>query len=290
MPLTSSKSAQDAWNSEKKTSLMRVDPGVHCLSIDGDAKKHDGGNFFVACASPGAMSRAPTACTVGTHTVADRPKVVLTGPAYLVKVKPSSMATKPKVLAGVFLYEHCIPEILIEIGCGELLEELQATPRVWKALLENYPGLEVMTCLSADPPQEEEQEASIASSHYSRASSGIPPSLTPPQAVPQVVGSGAYNQRPRTEALDDMMVNAFTRFYPQGVPPDLFNRDSEDQSVTSATSAGIFRSDPVHGWRQAVAVQARLVKISQDLFGALSGASLLCVHLYLTGSWVKTLR
>jgi hypothetical protein len=39
-----------------------------------------------------------------------------------------------------------------------------------------------------------------------------------------------------------------------------------------------------------VAVQARPVKISQDLFGALSGALLLCVHLYLTGSWVKTLR
>jgi hypothetical protein len=252
MPLTSPKSAQDAWNSDKKTSLMRVDPWVHCLSIDGDAKKHDGGNFFVACASPGAMSRATAACTVGTHTMADRPKVVLIAPAYLVKVKPSSMATKQKVLADVFLYEHrSIPEILIDIGCSDLLEELPATPRVWKAVLENYPGLETMTRLSADPQQEEEREASIASSHYLRVSDVMPPSDSTPKAVPQAVGSRVDTQRTDHEALDEAMVNAFTRFYPQGAPPDLFNMGGGDQSVASSASGVSRQTDPLHRWQNA---------------------------------------
>lgn len=102
----------------------------------------------------------------------------MTGLAYLViKVKLSSMATKPKVSAGCFLYEHRIPNILIKIGCGDLLEELLATPNVWKAVLENYPGLEVMTHHSADPQQEEDSEEIIASPHHLGVASFIPPPL-----------------------------------------------------------------------------------------------------------------
>lgn len=43
LPPTSPKAAQDAWNADKKTKLMRVDPEVQCLSVDGAIEKHDGG-------------------------------------------------------------------------------------------------------------------------------------------------------------------------------------------------------------------------------------------------------
>lgn len=140
---------------------------------------------------------------------------------------------------------------MIDIGCSDLLEELPATPRVWKAVLENYPGLETMTRLSADPQQEEEREASIATSHYLRVSDVMPPSDSTPKAVPQVIGSRVDTQRTDHEALDEAMVNAFTRFYPQGAPPDLFNMGGGDQSVASSVSGVSRQTDPLHGWQNA---------------------------------------
>jgi hypothetical protein len=123
LPATSPKAAQDAWNADKTTCLMRVDPEEHCLSIEGAIEKHDGGEFFVACASLKASSLGAGACTVGTHDKKGRPKVKLSGPAFLVKVKPSSLATKPKVLAGVILLEEELPYYLVDCGLGDLLKE-----------------------------------------------------------------------------------------------------------------------------------------------------------------------
>ena len=121
LPATSPKAAKDAWNADKTTVLMRVDPDLHCLAIDGALNKHDGGEFFVACASLKTTSLDAGACTIGTHEKKGRPKVILPGPAFLVKVRPSSLATKPKVLAGVVLLESDLPSFLVDCGLGDLL-------------------------------------------------------------------------------------------------------------------------------------------------------------------------
>lgn len=155
LPATSPKAAQDAWNVDKTTSLMRVDPQEHCLSLDGAIEKYDGGDFFVACASLKASSIGAGACTIGTHDKKGRPKIELTGPAYLVKVRPASMATKPKVLAGVWLMEEELPRHLVECGFGDLLQEFKAYPSVWKGVLELYPGKEEMMAFADLPSRAE---------------------------------------------------------------------------------------------------------------------------------------
>jgi hypothetical protein len=140
LPGTSPKNAADAWNIDKETNLLRVDPKLHCLAMDGAAGKFQGGEYFVACASPAGHSRSPDSCNVQTHLQKDRKKVQLDGPAYLVKVRPSSQATKPKVLAGVMsLMEEQIPSVLLERDENILLT-LTARPAVWKYLIEEYPG------------------------------------------------------------------------------------------------------------------------------------------------------
>eukprot|EP00956_Cyclotella_meneghiniana_P024591 scaffold49562_cov20-Cyclotella_meneghiniana.AAC.1 len=69
---------------------------LHCLSFDGEIKNYDGGEFFVACGMEHPSSIGPEACNVGTHKNVGRKRFELTGPAYVVKVKASSAATKPK--------------------------------------------------------------------------------------------------------------------------------------------------------------------------------------------------
>lgn len=66
----SPKDAREAWNSDRVTMLVRVDPSVHCLSIDGDEKKYNGGEYFVACGALHLSSLGPEACNVGTHSKA----------------------------------------------------------------------------------------------------------------------------------------------------------------------------------------------------------------------------
>lgn len=144
VPVTSPKNARDAWNADRVTTLVRVDPEVHCLAFDGDDRKHDGGEFFVACSSTHPLSTGPEACTIGTHSKPNRVRVELEGPAYMVKVRASSAATKPKVLAGILLYEKQLPEVLLECGLGEALQEYVALPRVWRFVLELYPGPKMM--------------------------------------------------------------------------------------------------------------------------------------------------
>lgn len=144
LPSTSPRSAQDAWDSEKKTHLTLVDPLVHCLALDGDMAKYQGGDFFIACASKEPNSVDATACSIGTHTHSDRVKVVIDGPAFLVKVRPSSAATKPKVLAGALLYEKDLPPMLTSAVFEEELVAYEAPPRVWKVILDNYPGVVTM--------------------------------------------------------------------------------------------------------------------------------------------------
>lgn len=144
LPSTSPRSAQDAWDSEKKTHLMLVDPSVHCLALDGDIAKYQGGGFFVACGSKGAKALDAGACSVGTHSHADRVKVPIDGPAFLVKMRSSSAATKPKVLAGALLYERDLPPMLTSEVFEEILLGYEAPPRVWKMILDNYPGVITM--------------------------------------------------------------------------------------------------------------------------------------------------
>ena len=140
LPVTSPKNAKDAWNSDRVTSLIRVDPQVHCLAIDGDDRKYDGGDYFVGCASSHPSSIGPDACTVGTHSKPGRIRIELSGPAFMVKVRASSAATKPKVLAGVMLLEERVPSAAWECGLADALTEYVAVPRVWKWVLELYPG------------------------------------------------------------------------------------------------------------------------------------------------------
>lgn len=100
LPVTSPRSAQEAWKSDKRTYMVRVDPLTHCLAFDGNSKDYEGSPYFVACGMLGAGDVSPGGCTIGTHAQKGRPRLELSGAAYLVKVRPSSMATKPKVLGG----------------------------------------------------------------------------------------------------------------------------------------------------------------------------------------------
>ena len=143
LPLSSPRNAQDAWASEKLTTLLRVDPEEHCLAFDGDIKKHDGGDFFVVCVSPKGGNSAGV-CNVGTHSQPDRLRIELPGPAYLIKVRPASAATKPKALSGAVLLESSLPRAMVMGGCAADLLSLQAAPKTWKIVLEFYPGASVL--------------------------------------------------------------------------------------------------------------------------------------------------
>jgi hypothetical protein len=145
LPPVSPKSTQEAWNAIKPTTLMRVNPLVHCLSMDGDLKKYKGGEYFVACASPaGTASLSADSCNIGTHLQPDRPKIQIDEPAYFVKVRPSSAATKPKILSGVFLIETDIPSSILQGGGGNLLTSFELPPPLWKFMIEMYPGYHEM--------------------------------------------------------------------------------------------------------------------------------------------------
>ena len=128
LPSTSPRNVQDVWASDKKTRLVRVDPLTHCLAYDGDISKYQGGDYFVACASMGSSTWDAAACTVGTHSQADRMRVAIDEPAFLIKVKPSSAATKPKILAGAKLYERDLPPMLRSEVFEELLQGFEAPP------------------------------------------------------------------------------------------------------------------------------------------------------------------
>eukprot|EP00956_Cyclotella_meneghiniana_P030544 scaffold77143_cov87-Cyclotella_meneghiniana.AAC.1 len=144
LPSTSPRNVQDAWGSDKLTCLYRVDPLIHCLSFDGDISKFQGGEFFVACASKRPDTLEAGACSVGTHSHEGRVRVVIDEPAFLVKVRASSAATKPKVLAGVLLHERDLPPMLQSSVFRDMLEGFKAPPRVWKVILDKYPGLIAM--------------------------------------------------------------------------------------------------------------------------------------------------
>jgi hypothetical protein len=75
--LTSPKNAREIWNSDCVTTLLRLDLSVHCLSIDSNKKKYDGGNYFVACGALCPSSLGPDACNVGTDFKASRRRVEL---------------------------------------------------------------------------------------------------------------------------------------------------------------------------------------------------------------------
>lgn len=192
IPATSPKNAREAWSSDRVTSLVRVNPNDHCLALDGDEKKYDGGDYFVACGSLNPSSVGPDACNIGTHKADGRRRVVLPGPAYMVKVRASSAATKPKVLAGAQLLEVSIPTVILDLGITLMLEELKATPGVWRVVLENYPGLDTMQRFfdgrDASSPINVET-VDEASSHYSTPR--VEPEAVPSQVDVQSFGSGA---------------------------------------------------------------------------------------------------
>jgi len=75
MPATSPKNGREAWNSDRVTTLFRVDPTLHCLSLDGDDKKYDSGEYYVACGMEHPSSMGPEACNVGTHKATGRKRL-----------------------------------------------------------------------------------------------------------------------------------------------------------------------------------------------------------------------
>ena len=99
--------------------------------------------------------------------------MTLQGAAFLVRVRPSSAATKPKVLAGVSLLEADLPLTLVECGFAEMLQEFEAPPAVWKFMLEHYPGRTTMTAFLG-----EGDEPSSGESKQGEAGRGP---LNPPQ-------------------------------------------------------------------------------------------------------------
>lgn len=134
------KKVVETWNTDRGTTLMRIDPAEHCLSFDGDAKRDymEGTIHFIACAQ--RQGKSADACAIGTHTDARRPKMEISGPGYAVQHRASSAATKPKVMAGVFLPESALPEGIIEGGVADLLEDLDAPPAVWFVLIKACPS------------------------------------------------------------------------------------------------------------------------------------------------------
>jgi hypothetical protein len=70
---------------------------------------------------------------VGTHSQSKRAKFELKGPAYVIKVKASSMATKPKVLLGSFILERDIQDSFLTDGSvAQFLLKLESTPSCGK--------------------------------------------------------------------------------------------------------------------------------------------------------------
>ena len=192
---------------------------MHCLALDGDVKKFQGADFYVACAAKGTGT-SPEVCAVGTHTAKDRPRVTLQGAVFLVRVKPSSAATKPKVLAGVSLLEADLPLTLVECGLSEMLLDFEAPPAIWKFILEHYPGrmtMETFIECEDDPSSGESKQGevgrglakappeSLLAIETGRKLGVEPPSVsaveTPPD--PQLGGGDAGSQ------LDDDILNAF---------------------------------------------------------------------------------
>lgn len=189
VPLSSPKSARNAWASDKLTTLMRVVPDIHCLAFDGDDKKHDGGDYFVACAQLDGGGTGADVCSFTTHRKPKRIRAEIEGPAFMVKVRASSAATKPKVLTGVHLLEADLPKVLVECGLSEALQEYRATPEVWRTVLECYPGKAKMEVLLAGDVASEkgdtllrEPEDSVAGASYKSPR---------PQSIPEQVSLNA---------------------------------------------------------------------------------------------------
>lgn len=130
----------ETWTADRGTTLMRIDPTEHCLSFDGDAKRDyaEGTTHFIACGQ--RQGTSADACAIGTHTDTRRPKMVISGPGYAVRHRASSAATKPKVMAGVFLPESALPQGVIDGGVVDMLEDLEAPPAVWYALIKACPS------------------------------------------------------------------------------------------------------------------------------------------------------
>lgn len=275
LPVASPRSAQEAWKSNKHTRLVRVDPNTHCLAYDGNAKDHEGSPYFVVCGMLGAGDVSPAGCTVGTHTQRNRPRFELSGAAYVIRVRPSSMATKPKVLSGVFLLERDIPLVLIESGVITMLTELEALPRVWKYVLETYPGLTKM--LDIDGPSEASVAESFrsASEHRSMGNSVVsqfeaaPQEPESPPAVVEVDDDAEFQVD--KESLDAEMMRAFGVHYDftAGVPETFADRasrfdfDSAWRAARTEAGGASTGSDSGDGWSTQTHPESRSTAIGR---------------------------
>jgi hypothetical protein len=224
LPTTSPKNAQDAWISDKRTTLLRVDPSYHCLSLDGDLSKYQGGEYFVACASPGRDALTADACTIGTHGQAKRTKLDLPGPAYVIKVKASSLATKPKVLTGTYVIETDIPSDLLANGTvDDLLLTLETKPIVWKCILDSFPGKETLREPEAKPAAKPlagmkvdttsslSQESVESVTHHARTTDPPRLSMWMMRVRGDLSWSGADQYKPRfTMSQDDLSANYYS--------------------------------------------------------------------------------
>jgi hypothetical protein len=126
-----------------------VNPDYHCLAFDGDVSKYqEGGSTIIACGLYGADATDPASCATGTHQNPGRPaRFHLPGPAYVVRVKPSSPAVKAKVLSGAYLLVSDVPDEVFAAGGTSVLLAQRAPPLVWKLLFDLYPGREVLTSM-----------------------------------------------------------------------------------------------------------------------------------------------
>ena len=107
----------------------------------------------------------------------------------MVKVRASSAATKPKVLAGVFLLQAKLPSVFLDCGLGDALMEYEAPPRVWRIVLEQYPGAAKMLAFmeGEETARARSRESSILVETVDEESSSARRSMAAPDAVPSQV-------------------------------------------------------------------------------------------------------
>lgn len=172
----------------------------------------------------------------------------------MVKVRASSAATKPKVLAGVFLLQAKLPSVFLDCGLGDALMEYEAPPRVWRFVLEHYPGAPKMLAFmeGEETARARSPESSIVVETVDEESSSAPRSVLAPDAVPSQVsvaepfissaqGGGSVYSNDRSFALDP---NPFTNRHREPGTQDSWGAAFPSAHVPSWRDRGEVNSFP----------------------------------------------
>ena len=226
LPPGTPRTTVDHWNSPRATTLLRVDPEVHCLSLVGDASKQSD-LYFLGCAQLVRGTGGPDECGFGTHADESRPRVLgpSDGAAYVVKTVNASKATKTKVLSKVLLLEADVPPTALASGFADLLTGLEAPAFVWKIILTAYPGLEEATKMcpgrltvlkggTSEGGEDTSAEAARVVEEFllRPATVAHDPKIGSSVPFPKLVGSGLdeFSESADTiQALDQLMASAF---------------------------------------------------------------------------------